>query len=146
MQRNLAAPLPRMLTVAEWTPLPPCSERWTPLERLTGRLQRRAYLDRMLSNLREVNGQMPVSVGSAGAHVLGAGHCGPGSRTPRDAQHGARRRTYSGWLVQAAITAVVALLPPADVVEARRVGIDEHQYRSVRWFRDQHWAWRRFQP
>ena len=52
----------------------------------------------------------------------------------------------SWWLVQAALLAAVVLLPDVDTMTVRRLGIDEHRYRSVRFFREPSGAWRRFEP
>src|SRR5690606_40008150 len=38
------------------------------------------------------------------------------------------------------------LLPEVDQLLVRRLGIDEHRYRSVRWFRTKAGGWRRFEP
>ena len=58
----------------------------------------------------------------------------------------ARAHGVSWWLVQAALTAAAVLLPEVDTVPVRRLGIDEHRYRSVRYFRDTAGAWQRFEP
>jgi transposase len=51
------------------------------------------------------------------------------------------------WTVQATVNAAAALLPDVDDLHVRRLGIDEHRYRSVRWFRDpDHGGWRRVEP
>lgn len=47
---------------------------------------------------------------------------------------------------QAAISAATVLLPAVDEQPVRRLGVDEHRYRSVRWFRDPDGSWRRFEP
>jgi transposase len=53
----------------------------------------------------------------------------------------------SWWTVQACVNAAAGLLADLDVVPVRRLGIDEHRYRSVRWFRDHATSsWRRFEP
>jgi transposase len=38
------------------------------------------------------------------------------------------------------------LLPNIDELYVRRLGIDEHRYRRVRWFRDETGGWRRVEP
>jgi hypothetical protein len=38
------------------------------------------------------------------------------------------------------------LLPDVDDLHVRRLGTDEHRYRSVRWFRDELGGWRRREP
>src|SRR5690625_1169244 len=65
----------------------------------------------------------------------------------RAAAEVARAHGVSWWLVQSALTAAAAvLLPEVDQLLVRRLGIDEHRYRSVRWFRTDEGAWRRFEP
>ena len=41
------------------------------------------------------------------------------------------------WTVQATVNAAAVLLPDVDDLHVRRLGIDEHRYRRVRWFRDE---------
>jgi transposase len=50
------------------------------------------------------------------------------------------------WTVQATINAAAVLLPNIDELYVRRLGIDEHRYRRVRWFRDETSGWRRVEP
>jgi transposase len=50
------------------------------------------------------------------------------------------------WTVQATVTAAAVLLPEVDDLQVRRLGIDEHRYRRVRWFRDESGGWRRVEP
>ncbi len=50
------------------------------------------------------------------------------------------------WTVQATVNAAAVLLPDVDGLHIRRLGIDEHRYRRVRWFRDDHGGWRRVEP
>ena len=50
------------------------------------------------------------------------------------------------WTVQAAVNAAAVLLPSIDDLHVRRLGIDEHRYRRVRWFRDESGGWRRVEP
>jgi len=50
------------------------------------------------------------------------------------------------WTVQSTINAAAVLLPDVDNLHVRRLGIDEHRYRRVRWFRDDGGAWRRVEP
>jgi transposase len=52
----------------------------------------------------------------------------------------------SWWTVQATINAAAVLLPDVDNLQVRRLGIDEHRYRAVRWFRDEAGGWRRVEP
>lgn len=59
----------------------------------------------------------------------------------------ARAHGVFWWLVQAALTAAAAvLLPDVDTIPVRRLGIDEHRYRSVRFYRDTTGAWTRYEP
>jgi transposase len=48
--------------------------------------------------------------------------------------------------VQATVNAAAVLLPEVDNLHVRRLGIDEHRYRSVRWFGDDQGGWRRVEP
>jgi transposase len=48
--------------------------------------------------------------------------------------------------VQATVNTAAVLLPEVDELQVRRLGIDEHRYRRVRWFRDDHGGWRRVEP
>jgi transposase len=48
--------------------------------------------------------------------------------------------------VQATVNAAAVLLPEVDNLHVRRLGIDEHRYRRVRWFRDDQGGWRRVEP
>jgi transposase len=50
------------------------------------------------------------------------------------------------WTVQATINAAAVLLPNIDQLYVRRLGIDEHRYRRVRWFRDETGGWGRVEP
>ena len=50
------------------------------------------------------------------------------------------------WTVQATVNAAAVLLPDVDELWVRRLGIDEHRYRRVRWFRDESGGWRRVEP
>jgi transposase len=49
--------------------------------------------------------------------------------------------------VQAAVNTAAVLLPDVDDLRVRRLGIDEHRYRRVRWYRDvDHGRWWRVEP
>ncbi|MGO1975260.1 MAG: ISL3 family transposase [Propionibacteriaceae bacterium] len=51
------------------------------------------------------------------------------------------------WTVQAAVLAAVMTLPDVDDLPVRFLGIDEHRFRTVRWFRDPDTdAWHRVEP
>ena len=51
------------------------------------------------------------------------------------------------WTVQSTVNAAAVLLPNVDQLHVRRLGIDEHRYRRVRWFRDPDGGgWRRVEP
>lgn len=67
-------------------------------------------------------------------------------RSGRAASEVARAHGVSWWLVQAALSAAGVALPDVDDVRVRHLGVDEHRYRSVRWFRTNEGAWRRFEP
>ncbi len=58
----------------------------------------------------------------------------------------ARAHHVSWWLVQTALTRAAVVLPGVDDISTIRLGIDEHRYRSVRWFRNPAGGWRRFEP
>jgi transposase len=48
--------------------------------------------------------------------------------------------------VQRVVTAAADTLADPDTVAVRRLGVDEHRYRSVRFFRDEAGGWRRYEP
>jgi transposase len=48
--------------------------------------------------------------------------------------------------VQATVNAAAVLLPSVDDLHVHRLGIDEHRYRRVRWYRDEAGGWRRVEP
>jgi hypothetical protein len=50
------------------------------------------------------------------------------------------------WTVQATVNAAAVLLPEVDQLQVRRLGIDEHRTRRVRWFSDDQGGWRRVEP
>ncbi|MFN8074299.1 MAG: ISL3 family transposase [Kineosporiaceae bacterium] len=52
----------------------------------------------------------------------------------------------SWWTVQAVLNAAALLGIDPDAASPRRLGIDEHRYRSVRYWRDEHGTWRRYEP
>jgi len=52
----------------------------------------------------------------------------------------------SWWTVQKTVNAAADLLTDPDTGLVRRLGVDEHRYRRVRFFRDPEGAWRRFEP
>ena len=58
----------------------------------------------------------------------------------------ARAHGVSWWAVQSALTAALLVLPTVGDVVVKRLGIDEHRYRSVRYFRTPSGGWRRFEP
>ncbi|WP_250446581.1 ISL3 family transposase [Actinotalea sp. C106] len=64
----------------------------------------------------------------------------------RAASETARAFSVSWWTVQAALSAVAVLLEEVDAVPVRRLGVDEHRYRSVKYFRRPDGTWRRFEP
>jgi transposase len=64
----------------------------------------------------------------------------------RAAAEVARAHRVSWWLVASMLTAAADLIGDPDDVLVRRLGVDEHRYRSVRFFRDKHGGWRRYEP
>ncbi len=52
----------------------------------------------------------------------------------------------SWWTVQNTVNAAADLLTDPDTVMVRRLGVDEHRYRSVRFFRGPDGGWRRYEP
>ena len=50
------------------------------------------------------------------------------------------------WTVQAVINTAVMTLPDVDQLCVRLLGIDEHRFRTVRFFRDEVGAWKRVEP
>ena len=64
----------------------------------------------------------------------------------RPASEVARAHRVSWWLVQSMLTTAADLLTTPDDVLVRRLGVDEHRYRSVRFFREPDGAWRRYEP
>jgi len=58
----------------------------------------------------------------------------------------ARAHGVSWWLVASMLTAAADLIGDPDQNQVRRLGVDEHRYRSVRFFRDEHGGWRRYEP
>jgi hypothetical protein len=82
---------------------------------------------RVSTRLRAVVLEAVVAAGRVVAEVAGA--------------HG-----LSWWTVQRTVNAAADLLTDADRVLVRRLGVDEHRYRSVRFSRDEHGGWRRYEP
>lgn len=82
---------------------------------------------RVTTRLRAVLGEAVVTAGRVVSEVAGA--------------HG-----LSWWTVQRAVNAAADQLADPDTVGVRRLGIDEHRYRSVRFFRDEDGGWRRYEP
>jgi len=64
----------------------------------------------------------------------------------RAAAETARAFAVSWWAVQAALSVVAVLLADVDTVAVRRLGVDEHRYRSVKYFRRPDRTWQRFEP
>jgi len=58
----------------------------------------------------------------------------------------ARAHGVSWWAVQSALTAALLVLPEVCDTVGTRLGIDEHRYRSVRYFRTPSGGWWRFEP
>ena len=64
----------------------------------------------------------------------------------RAASEVARAHRVSWWLVQSMLSAAADLLTDPDDVLVSRLGVDEHRYRSVRFFREPSGGWRRYEP
>jgi transposase len=65
----------------------------------------------------------------------------------RAATETAAAHGVSWWLVQRALTMAATSLPDVDTLRPRMLGIDEHRFRSVRFFQDPATkAWKRFEP
>jgi transposase len=72
------------------------------------------------------------------AAVIGSG---------RAAAEAASSFGVSWWMVQRALDSAALTLPDVDALAPRMLGIDEHRYRSVRFFRDPTpKAWKRYEP
>lgn len=53
----------------------------------------------------------------------------------------------SWWTAQRVVNAAARVLPDVDALHVKHLGIDEHRYRRVRWFKDPDTrAWRRVEP
>jgi transposase len=64
----------------------------------------------------------------------------------RAASEVARAHRVSWWLVASMLTAAADLVGDPDQIPVRRLGVDEHRYRSVRFFREENGGWRRYEP
>lgn len=58
----------------------------------------------------------------------------------------ARAFRVSWWLVQSVLTAAAGTAGRVDDVVVLRLGMDEHRFRRVRFFRDEPGKWRRYEP
>jgi transposase len=58
----------------------------------------------------------------------------------------AAEHALSWWTVQGLVSAAALLLTDPNTIVVRRLGIDEHRYRSVRYYRQTDGTWRRFEP
>jgi transposase len=68
-------------------------------------------------------------------------------RSGRAAAEAATAHGVSWWLVQKALDDAAATLPDVDALAPKRLGIDEHRYRSVRWYRETESSpWVRVEP
>ncbi|WP_255429881.1 transposase [Sinomonas cellulolyticus] len=68
-------------------------------------------------------------------------------RSGRAASEAAAGHGVLWWLVQKALDAAAATLPDVDTLAPKRLGIGEHRYRSVRFFRaDGNSPWQRVEP
>jgi transposase len=64
----------------------------------------------------------------------------------RAASEVARAHRVSWWLVASMLTAAADLIGDPDQIPVRRLGVDEHRYRSVRFFREENGGSRRYEP
>ncbi len=64
----------------------------------------------------------------------------------RAASEVARAHRVSWWLVQAMLSAATDLIGDPEDGLVRRLGVDEHRYRAVRFFCDETGGWRRYEP
>jgi hypothetical protein len=72
------------------------------------------------------------------AAVIGSG---------RAAAEAASSFGVSWWLVRRALNSAARTLPDVDALAPQMLGIDEHRYRSVRFFHDPATnAWKRYEP
>jgi len=58
----------------------------------------------------------------------------------------ARAHGVPWWMVQTAVTTAALLLPVVGAVVVKHLGVDEHRYRSVRFYRTETGAWARYEP
>ncbi len=59
----------------------------------------------------------------------------------------AKHHGVAWWTAQKTVNGAVDTLPDVDALHVKYLGIDEHRYRRVRWFRDPDTsAWRRVEP
>lgn len=58
----------------------------------------------------------------------------------------ARAHGVSWWMVQTAVTMAALMLPTVGPVAVKKLGVDEHRYRSVRFYRTETGAWARYEP
>ena len=110
-------------------------------------VKRRWFCDQIRcprATFSEVTDQVPAFARSTArlCHALVAAVVVSG----RAASEVARAHRVSWWLVQTMLTAAADLLTDPDDVDVHRLGIDEHRYRSVRFYRDESGGWRRYEP
>jgi transposase len=58
----------------------------------------------------------------------------------------ARTHGVAWWTAQKTINDAIDTLPDVDTLHITQLGIDEHRYRKVCWYRDPDGAWRRVEP
>ena len=102
-----------------------CGESWCPRRTFTPATDQLPARARYTTRLRTALLAAVIDSGRAVAEVA--------------ADHG-----VAWWTVQATVNAAAVLLPSVDDLHVRRLGIDEHRYRSVGWFRDDDGRWRRW--
>lgn len=76
-----------------------------------------------------------------GVHVVDAV-----TRSGRAVREVAAACSVSWWLVQACLHSAALALPKVDRLPVRRIGIDEHRFRRVRFFKDRAGKWCRYEP
>jgi transposase len=110
-------------------------------------VRRRWFCDQARCGRRtfsEVTDQVPAFARSTArlCQALVAAAVGSG----RAASEVARAHRVSWWLVASMLTAAADLIGDPDQHPVRRLGVDEHRYRSVRFFREPDGGWRRYEP
>jgi transposase len=128
VQRVRDIPHAGQLEVVVRKPRLVCAERECPRGTFTPATEQLPVRARCTTRLRTALLSAVIDSGRAVAEVA--------------AEHG-----VAWWTVQATVNTAAVLLPNVDELHVRRLGIDEHRYRRVRWFRDpDSGGWRRVEP